>query len=418
MNKRVYLGMSGGVDSSVSALLLKDQGYDVTGVYMKNWSEDLPGMKCPWAEDLADAKRVAVQLDLDFEVWDFEKDYKAKVVDYMLAEFKKGRTPNPDVMCNELIKFKLFYDWALERDADFIATGHYARTSQFNKVGEVIFEGIRSHGEDERGDPATAGVDDAPRKNASPTASDLLKAVDANKDQTYFLYRMSDAATAKTLFPIGAMDKPAVKKLAAERGLDVATKKESMGICFVGEVGMKDFLARYIDAQPGEIREQETGQVLGYHDGAIFYTIGQRHGLYLGGGLPYYVVAKDLDQNFVFVSKNLNHPNLWTTKLTLENLHLRSGRTLADLANLPSSVAQSSSDDAPAPVNTLGLNSLTPDPHRLQVRLRHRAPLIDCQIDPKSATLHFAQPIKRPAPGQSAVLYSGDICLGGGIIAE
>lgn len=376
MNKRVYLGMSGGVDSSVSALLLKDQGYDVTGVYMKNWSEDLPGMKCPWAEDLADAKRVAVQLDLDFEVWDFEKDYKAKVVDYMLAEFRKGRTPNPDVMCNELIKFKLFYDWATERGADFIATGHYARTS-------------------------------APQ---APSAKiDLLKAADANKDQTYFLYRMSDAATAKTLFPIGAMTKPAVKQLATERGLDVATKKESMGICFVGEVGMKDFLARYIDAKPGEIREQETGQVLGYHDGAIFYTIGQRHGLYLGGGLPYYVVAKDLEKNLVFVSKNLNHAGLWTTELTLESLHLRGERTLADLAALPSSVAQSPFDDTSAL-----------DPHRLQVRLRHRAPLIDCEIRPEDETarLVFSSPIKRPAPGQSAVLYSGDICLGGGIVAE
>jgi len=386
MNKRVYLGMSGGVDSSVSALLLKDQGYDVTGVYMKNWSEDLPGMKCPWAEDLADAKRVAVQLDLDFEVWDFEKDYKAKVVDYMLAEFKKGRTPNPDVMCNELIKFKLFYDWAMERGADFIATGHYARTS--SPQPSVKNAGATSVDK--------TSVD-------APTASvDLLKAVDANKDQTYFLYRMSDAATAKALFPIGGMKKPAVKQLAMEHGLDVATKKESMGICFVGEVGMKDFLARYIDAKSGEIREQETGQVLGYHDGAIFYTIGQRHGLYIGGGLPYYVVGKDLEQNLVFVSRNLNHESLWATELPLENLRLRGECTLEDLIAL-------SDPDSTSPEN------------RLQVRLRHRAPLIDCQISstaPDRATLRFAQPIKRPAPGQSAVLYSGDICLGGGIIAE
>lgn len=387
MNKRVYLGMSGGVDSSVSALLLKDQGYDVTGVYMKNWSEDLPGMKCPWAEDLADAKRVAVQLDLDFEVWDFEKDYKAKVVDYMLAEFQKGRTPNPDVMCNELIKFKLFYDWAIKRGADFIATGHYAQVSS------------------SKTDPS---------ENATSAKTDLLKAVDANKDQTYFLYRMSDAATAKTLFPIGAMTKPEVKQLAVERKLDVATKKESMGICFVGEVGMKDFLQQYLDAKPGEIREQETGEILGYHDGAIFYTIGQRHGLYLGGGLPYYVVGKDLAANIVYVSKNLNHESLWTTELILESLHLRNGRTPADVAKLAAEPSRN-------------------NPNRLQVRLRHRAPLIDCAIsasseadrsvgqnpshDEATARLSFSQPIKRPAPGQSAVLYSGDICLGGGIIA-
>ncbi len=335
--------MSGGVDSSVSAVLLKEQGYDVTGVYMKNWSKDLPGMKCPWAEDLADAKRVAVQLDLDFEVWDFEADYKQKVVDYMLAEFQKGRTPNPDIMCNEQIKFKLFYDRALQNGADFIATGHYARTDGQN----------------------------------------LLRAVDENKDQTYFLYRMSNAATAKTIFPVGGMTKPEVKALATEKGLDVATKKESMGVCFVGEVGMKDFLKEFLDTQLGEIRDVETNQILSYHDGAIFYTIGQRHGLYLGGGLPYYVVKKDLAQNIVYVSRNLNDANLWSDRLQLENLHLRT--------NLPAS-------------------------GQVQVRLRHRAPLVPAKLEGK--VLIFATPIKRPAAGQSAVFYDGEVCLGGGIIAD
>ena len=382
---KVLLGMSGGVDSSVSAVLLKAQGYDVTGVYMKNWSKDLPGMKCPWAEDLADAKRVAVQLDLDFEVWDFEADYKQKVVDYMLDEFQKGRTPNPDVMCNEEIKFKLFYERAMARGADFIATGHYAQTDGKN----------------------------------------LLRAVDENKDQTYFLYRMSNEATARTIFPVGGMTKPAVKALAAEKGLDIATKKESMGVCFVGEVGMKDFLQEYLEAKPGEIRELETENVLGYHDGAIFYTIGQRHGLYLGGGLPYYVVKKDLAANIVYVSRNLNDANLWASELKLENLHLRT--------------------DLPAD-------------GQIQVRLRHRAPLIKAKITMSayqptffsgdatsrpvvtgetssfrsplvadapekeswlvSATVSFTSPIKRPAAGQSVVFYDGEVCLGGGIIAE
>lgn len=345
--QRVFLGMSGGVDSSVSAALLKEQGYDVTGIYMKNWSKDLPGMKCPWAEDLADAKRVAVQLDLDFEVWDFEADYKQKVVDYMLAEFQKGRTPNPDIICNELVKFKLFYERATERGADFIATGHYARTDGQN----------------------------------------LLRAVDENKDQTYFLYRMSDEATAKTLFPVGNLTKPEVKKLAAEHGLDVATKKESMGVCFVGEVGMKDFLHEYLEAHPGEIREAETESILGYHEGAIFYTIGQRHGLYIGGGLPYYVVKKDLSKNIIYVSKNLNYKSLWTKELKLEDLHLRNGLTLEEIAGLPD----------------------------LKVRLRHRAPLIDVKI--QNSQLCFTEAVKRPAAGQSAVLYSGDICLGGGVIS-
>ena len=352
--KRVILGMSGGVDSSVSAILLKEQGYDVTGVYMKNWSQDLPGMKCPWAEDLADAKRVAVQLDLDFEVWDFEQEYKQNVVDYMLAEFQKGRTPNPDVVCNELIKFKLFYDRALATGADYIATGHYARTST------------------RQTDPQTQ----------------LLRAIDENKDQTYFLYRMSDAATARTLFPVGNYTKPEIKQLAADHGLDVATKKESMGVCFVGEVGMKDFLREYLDTQPGEIRELESDQLLGYHDGAVFYTIGQRHGLYLGGGLPYYVVQKDIAHNLIYVSKNLNSSALWVSELSLEDLHLRNGLTAADLAQIPN----------------------------LKVRLRHRAPLIPAQF--QAGQLTFAEPIRRPAAGQSAVFYHGEICLGGGIIAE
>lgn len=349
MGKRVFLGMSGGVDSSVSAVLLKEQGYDVTGIYMKNWSEDLPGMKCPWAEDLADAKRVAVGLDIDFEVWDFEQSYKQKVVDYMLSEFKLGRTPNPDVICNELIKFKLFYDQALERGADFIATGHYAR----NERG---------------GEPK------------------LLRAADENKDQTYFLYRMSDEALNRTIFPLGEYKKPEVKELARNKGLDVANKKESMGVCFVGEVGMKDFLGRYIETQPGEIREQETEKVLGYHDGAILYTLGQRHGLYLGGGLPYYVVGKDLAQNIVYVSKNLNHSDLWAERLALEDLHFRAGFDAEKVAALPD----------------------------LKVRLRHRAPLINVRYEQDE--LVFAEPIKRPAAGQSAVLYNGEVCLGGGVV--
>ena len=339
--KKVFVGMSGGVDSSVSALLLKQQGYDVIGVYMKNWSKDLPGMKCPWAEDLADAKRVAVKLGIDFEVWDFEQEYKQRVVDYMLAEFQKGRTPNPDVICNEEIKFKIFYEKALARGADLIATGHYAKS-----------------------------------KNGQ-----LKLAADSNKDQTYFLYRISKDAIAHTIFPLGDMKKPEVKALAAKYGLHNAYKKESMGVCFVGEVGMKDFLKEFLpeSVKPGEIRDAETGEILGYHDGAIFYTIGQRHGLYVGGGLPYYVVKKDLVQNIVYASKNLNDENLWCKELGLEDIILRASGAF-----------------------------------RVQVRLRHRAPLIPCEFDGQK--LIFAEPVKRPASGQSAVLYDGDVCIGGGVV--
>ncbi len=350
----VFIGMSGGVDSSVSAVFLKEQGYKVVGVYMKNWSKDLPGMKCPWAEDLADAKRVAVKLDIDFEVWDFEKDYKKKVVDYMLEEFKLGRTPNPDIMCNQEIKFKLFYDVAREHGADFIATGHYAQV----KDGK------------------------------------LLLAEDDNKDQTYFLYRISKDALTHTLFPIGHLKKTEVKKIAEEKGLSNAYKKESMGVCFVGDVGMKDFLREYIETKPGEIREIESNKVLGYHDGAIFYTLGQRHGLNVGGGLPYYVVKKDLEKNIVYVSKNLNEKNLWTKEMKLNNLLFRE----------------------------------MPEGTDVEVRLRHRAPLIPAKLTFKNrinldknnetaeAVLTFEEEIKRPASGQSAVIYQKSICLGGGIL--
>ena len=348
--KTVYLGMSGGVDSSVSALLLKQQGYKVIGVYMKNWSKDLPGMKCPWAEDLADAKRIAVKLDLDFEVWDFEEAYKKKVVDYMLEEFKKGNTPNPDIMCNQEIKFKMFYDEAMKRGGDFIATGHYARVQ--NSATNQDYNG--------------------PAK--------LLRAVDENKDQTYFLYRISEESLNHTLFPIGDMVKPDVKKIAEENGLHNAYKKESMGVCFVGEVGMRDFLKEYIDIKPGEIREAETEKVLGYHEGAVFYTIGQRHGLYISGGLPYYVVKKNLDKNIVYVSKNLNNEDLWTKELKLTDIIWRGSET-----------------------------------EDILVRLRHRAPLIKAKF--KDNTVIFENEIKRPAAGQSVVFYNESECLGGGIIA-
>ena len=376
MSKTVFVGMSGGVDSSVSALLLKEQGYHVVGVYMKNWSRDLPGMKCPWAEDLSDAKRVAVKLGIDFEVWDFEKEYHEKVVEYMLDEFRKGNTPNPDVMCNQEIKFKLFYEKAMERGADFIATGHYARVE---------------------------------RKM-------LMRAVDENKDQTYFLYRISEEALAHTIFPIGEMLKPEVKKLAEEHGLHNAYKKESMGVCFVGEVGMKDFLKEYIDVKPGEIREVETERVLGYHEGAMFYTIGQRHGLYLDGikgevndGLPYYVVAKDVAENVVYVSKNLNDEHIWTNELSLKELLFRSGPRPAG----PSPWAAGANSRAAALQNAPSQNKSS---FNVLVRLRHRAPLIPTTFDGEK--LHFANKIKRPAAGQSAVMYDGEICLGGGIIAQ
>ena len=350
--KTVFVGMSGGVDSSVTAVLLKNAGYHVVGVYMKNWSKDLPGMKCPWAEDLADAKRVATKLDIDFRIFDFETEYHAKVVDYMIEEFRKGNTPNPDVMCNQEIKFRLFYDIAMSQGADFIATGHYAVSEDGN----------------------------------------LKLAIDTNKDQTYFLYRISDEAISHTLFPLGKMLKPEVKKLAAEFGLDNAYKKESMGVCFVGEVGIKDFLQEYIEVTPGQIIDRDTGEVLGTHEGAVFYTIGQRHGLNLGGGLPYYVVSKDMAKNLVYVSKNLNHLNLWTKTLKLKDVIIRQ-------------IHQATGD-------------IQPNLSELTCRVRHRAPLINCSFNAETHEVILAEEIKHPAVGQSVVFYAGDVCIGGGIIAE
>lgn len=338
---KVYVGMSGGVDSSLTAALLVEAGYEVTGVYMKNWTEDLPGMKCPWSDDLADAKRVAVQLGIDLKVFDFEAEYRHKVVEYMIDEYKMGRTPNPDIMCNQEVKFKLFLETALADGADMIATGHYARVQ----------------------------------------GGKLLRAVDDNKDQTYFLYRVTQSALEKTLFPLGEYTKPQVREMALERGLYTAGKKESMGICFVGKVGIRDFLSGYVEQAAGDIIDKDSGEVVGRHDGAIYYTLGQRHGLDIGGGLPYYVVDKDMDKNIVYVSTNLNDETLWRREVLLKGLHWITG---------------------------------VPEAKDLQIRVRHRAPLISAIL--QGSTLQLKDQQRAIAPGQSVVLYDEDICLGGGIV--
>ncbi len=344
MNQTVYVGMSGGVDSSVTAALLKQQGYSVVGVYMKNWSQDLPGMTCPWKEDYQDAKRVAVQLGIDFRMYDFEREYRQKVVDYMIEEYKAGRTPNPDVMCNQEVKFKLFLNTALADGADLIATGHYARTHD----------------------------------------SQLLTGLDSNKDQTYFLYRVTEDALKKTLLPIGEYEKPYVRELARKFGLATAEKKDSQGICFVGKVGIKDFLQQYVTTEPGIIKDQN-GNTVGEHDGAIYYTIGQRHGLHVGGGLPYYVTGKDMAKNEVYVTTNLDDEHLWRDQLQLTNVHWINGQ---------------------------------PDfSKQYQVRTRYRAPLVNCNLGVQQALqAKLAEAVRAITPGQSAVFYDGERVLGGGIV--
>lgn len=345
--KTVYVGLSGGVDSSVSAALLKEQGYKVVGVYMKNWSRDLPGFPCPWKEDYQDAKRVAVQLGIDFKMFDFETDYFNLVVQYMLDGFTAGSTPNPDIMCNQEIKFKLFLEAALADGADFIATGHYAQT----------------------------------------TSGKLLMAHDTNKDQTYFLYRVTEAALQKTLFPVGGFTKPQVRALAAKFQLVTAAKKESMGICFVGKVGIKEFLQQFLPPQvAGDIKNQ-FGMTIGQHDGAVFYTIGQRHGLSVGGGLPYYVTGKDMAKNEVYVTTDLNDAKLWNDHIEITSAHW--------------------------------INS-EPAGAGLVVRTRHRGPLQPVtsfeKLKSGNRLLHLKDPLRALTPGQSAVLYQDSVCIGGGII--
>jgi len=349
MTRKVYVGLSGGVDSSLTAALLKEQGYDVTAVYMKNWTRDLPGFICPWQEDFKDAKRVAVDLGIPIKVYDFESQYRKYVVDYLISGYQKGITPNPDIICNQEIKFKLFLNAAFEDGAELIATGHYS----------IVKDGR------------------------------LYRAKDKNKDQSYFLYRISPLALKRTIMPVGEMTKPAVRAEARKRGLITADKKDSQGICFIGSVGIKDFLIAELGPQkPGDIIG-DGGQVIGRHDGAIFYTIGQRHGLNVGGGLPYYVTHKDMVANKVYVTTKLDNPDLWSRDIKLVNFHW-TGEA--------------------ADISGVSLSAIT----------RYRAKDAACRLSVKGdkAVLSLDEAARAVTPGQSAVIYGGDLVIGGGIISS
>lgn len=351
MSAHVIVGLSGGVDSAVAALLLKRQGYRVTGLFMKNWEEDDTAGRCAAEDDLKMARAVGERLDIPLQTVNFSAEYWDRVFEYFLSEHRAGRTPNPDVLCNQEIKFKAFLEHALALGADAIATGHYARVE--TRDGHAR----------------------------------LLKARDTNKDQTYFLYAVSQAALARTLFPLGELTKPEVRRLAHETGLPNFDRKDSTGICFIGERNYQAFLARYLPAQPGEIRTL-AGELKGRHEGLMNYTLGQRHGLGIGGpGEPWYVVGKDLAANTLYVEQGENHPALFQPGLAATQLHWIGGTPPAT-------------------------------PAHLTAKSRYRQPEQACALAFEKDRAHvvFDQPQRALTPGQSVVFYREDECLGGGII--
>ncbi|MBI2355778.1 MAG: tRNA 2-thiouridine(34) synthase MnmA [Candidatus Doudnabacteria bacterium] len=362
MKRKVVVGMSGGVDSSVSAAMLAKQGFDVIGVFMKNWSEDFGHYGCTWAEDAEDARKVAKLLDIPFYVWNFEKEYYEKVVEYFLREYKAGRTPNPDVMCNSEIKFKFFLDKALSLGANFVATGHYARIQKSK---------IKSQNDNLK----------------VKISYRLLKGADPAKDQSYFLYTLKQEQLSKVLFPIGEYKKSEVREMAKEFGLPNHAKKDSQGICFIGKINVREFLKEKIKAEAGEV-VTTSGQILGMHQGLPYYTIGQREGIGIGGSGPYYVASKDFDSNRLLVTNDQNDPKLWKKEFTVTDV--------------------SWTDKAPKfPLNA-------------GVSIRYHHPDFDATIDNDDDNdklrIIFDQPQRAITPGQAAVIYQDEELLGGGII--
>jgi tRNA-specific 2-thiouridylase len=363
----VIVGMSGGVDSSVSALLLQQQGYQVEGLFMKNWDEDDGTDYCTAMDDLADAQAVADKLGMKLHTANFASEYWDNVFEHFLEEYKAGRTPNPDILCNREIKFKAFLDYTKVLGADYIATGHYVRRRDSEAINSATGEAIEK--------------------------AELLRGLDGNKDQSYFLHAVAGTEIAQTLFPVGELEKPEVRRIAEEHDLITHNKKDSTGICFIGERRFKDFLQQYLPAQPGIIETPE-GVVIGKHQGLMYHTLGQRQGLGIGGlngysDDPWYVAQKDLTRNVLVAAQGKNHPILFSHSLTSQQIYW--------------------------------VNEEPQLPLTCTAKVRYRQSDQACTVTKDSAGQYqvvFKEPQRAVTPGQSVVFYVDEVCLGGGVIEQ